>query len=521
MNVPAPIRNGWFNPLALQAIRDPWIVILVSGLAVIHSFFFQQRTLWVDEAYSVLLARQSLSDILEALRFDAGPPLYYILIYGWRFLVGESPFAMRFFSLIPAVLATLCLYRFASRLWNRETGRIAAWIFALTPITTAYIQEARNYTLFAWLSIAFGDLLTHYLFEGKQKSLMGCGIFALALVYTHNMGWFVGLAGALYVLGWGQDRKRQFALAGCGVLVVLLYVPWIPTLLVQMQNTERTIAWVHAFWSPWALIGTMSAFIPGGYTPSYLHLPAFPFWLQGLNALLFILIVVLAISSARNRFERREWIPIMFLLIGLLVPYLLSFSRTPFYLAGRTDYGLFPYACLLAGAGIMRISRRAVRQAVFAWFILMAVVANISFFIHSDPVSERDAILYLQKHTQSGDFILCTGLTRPPFEYALAGKGLAFRSYPRDMEFHLAHMNEAWYDDHLDWKEESRQVLAEIAQERTSGQRLWILYTTRPINGPLYDWLTGGNAHPIVARISTPRMGLRKLGEPLTILRID
>lgn len=521
MNAPAPIRNGWFNPSALQAIRDPWIVILVASLAAFHSFFFNQRTLWVDEAYSVLMARRSISEIFAALRFDAGPPLYYTLLHGWRFFVGESPFAMRFFSLIPAVLATLCLYRIASRLWNCETGRIAAWIFALTPITTAYIQEARNYTLFAWLSVAFGDMLTRYLFEGKRKSLIACGIFALALVYTHNMGWFVGLAGALYVLGWGRNRKRQFVLAGCGVLVILLYIPWIPTLLVQMQNTERTIAWVHAYWSPWALIGTMSSFIPGGYTPSYLNLPAFPFWLQGLNALLGILAIGLAISSARNRLERWEWIPLVFLLSGLLVPYGLSFSRSPFYLVGRTDYGLFPYACLLAGMGMMRIPWRAARQAMFAWFILMAVVANMVFFQNSSPVSERDAILYIEKHSRPGDFILCTGLTRPPFEYALAGKGLVFRSYPRDMEFHLAHMNEAWYDNHLDWKEESRQVLAEIALERTSGRRLWILYTTRPINSPLYDWLTGGNAYPIAARISTPRMGLRKLGEPLTILRID
>src|SRR5437016_4087095 len=46
--------------------------------------------LWLDEIYSVWLARQPLAAIIPLLRADVHPPLYYLLLHGWFRVAGSS-----------------------------------------------------------------------------------------------------------------------------------------------------------------------------------------------------------------------------------------------------------------------------------------------------------------------------------------------------------------------------------------------------------------------------------------------
>ncbi|MBN2328062.1 MAG: glycosyltransferase family 39 protein [Candidatus Omnitrophica bacterium] len=515
------LQNRISSIFSPASFRDPglWGILLVQ--IVMNGFFLSKRTLWVDEAYSAILARRSIAEIHRSLRFDAGPPLYYDLLHIWRYLFGESEWALRSLSLFMAVFTTLGVYLAARRFWNRRAGLFAACFAAFTPLSAAYALEARNYTLFAAFSLAFGVSLIRFIRQGGRRTLIVCALSALALVYVHNMGWFIGLAGGLSALLFLRDRKRWLALLLSGFAVVLFYLPWVPTLLAQMDNTDRTIDWVRNFWSPWAIVNSFSSFIPGGYTLAYLQLPAFPYGMQAVNALLFVIIFLLsAVSTVR---EKDRCAAMIFVLLsgGLLGPYLYSLWAAPVYLAGRTDYGVFPFLCLIMGFGLSRIHWRHVRSAFLILFLLQASIVNGKFLLHDDPFSERDGILYLQRQAKSGDVILCTGLTRPSFEYALRSKDVVFLSYPRDMEDHLAHLSESWYYKNLDLLQEAEAVLREAAQKTPPDSNLWVIYSRRKINEPLYDLIDGGRLGSAVGSISIPRLGLRKLSEPLFLLRVN
>jgi hypothetical protein len=57
--------------------RDPalWgILVAQIGLCLPGLF---SRSLWLDEAYSAVLARKSFTEIRSSLLRDSGPPLYY------------------------------------------------------------------------------------------------------------------------------------------------------------------------------------------------------------------------------------------------------------------------------------------------------------------------------------------------------------------------------------------------------------------------------------------------------------
>ena len=92
--------------------------VVVAGVVL---RFVQRSPLWLDEALSVNIARLPLGDLLEALRHDGHPPLYYLLLHGWMEVVGEGDVAVRALSGVFAV-ATLPLAWIAGR---RLAGRPA------------------------------------------------------------------------------------------------------------------------------------------------------------------------------------------------------------------------------------------------------------------------------------------------------------------------------------------------------------------------------------------------------------
>ena len=106
-------------------------------------------------------------------------------------------------------------------------------------------------------------------------------------------------------------------------------------------------------------------------------------------------------------------------------------------------------------------------------------------------------------------------------EYALSGRGLVILSYPRDMAFQLAHLNEAWYVEHLDLDAEAKAVLADIVERMTPDTRLWLVGSERRINRPLFERLRKTKSLALVQHLQTPSMGIRRLDEPLFLERYE
>ena len=107
--------------------------------------------LWLDEALSVSIASLPIGDLLEALRHDGHPPLYYLLLNGWMGVFGDGNEAVRSLSLVCS-LANLPLLWLAAR---EHAGRIAAWaallLLASSPFAIRYATEARMYALVSLL----------------------------------------------------------------------------------------------------------------------------------------------------------------------------------------------------------------------------------------------------------------------------------------------------------------------------------------------------------------------------------
>lgn len=518
MNQPSP-PPAWHRFAPNPAAGLLGLMALQMALSI---YPLIRAPLWLDEAYSALLARETPAGIADHLVYDAGPPLYYLLLSAWRSVAGESEAALRSLSLAGA-LATTALIWLAMRRWtNQWTAWLAAAFWALNPLTIAYACEARNYTLLTTLAMAALVAWDIFCSKGNWRALAGWGAASLALVYTHNIGWFF-MAGQIVLtplrVGWS---KRLWAFGTMVFGVILLYLPWTPVLLDQMQNTHQTIAWAEAFQTPWGSLLSLNAFLPGGWTPAFMAKPALPWPAQWGQALLWGALALWGVKSLGQ--EKHRSLRYAVMLGGLALVGLTAYSQAgqPVYLIGRTDFILLPLWCLLLAQGTAQLALPRLQWGAAGVYGVAAFITLGLQWSAPAPLNSENVAHYIASRGQPGGVVLCTGLTRPPMEYHLAPKGFSFVSYPADMANQLAHINERWYARHLDLAQEAHEAIQRAVQATAPRGMIWVVGSRRPVNEPLWQALRESNhlrgSHQ---PIQSPRMGLRKLNEPLFLLRYE
>src|ERR671918_3145804 len=217
---------------------------VLLGLLVV-SLFLRTRalgdSLWMDEGLSIGIASQPLFEIPGVLRKDGSPPLYYMLLSLWMDVFGDGPAETQGLSLTISLLAIPGGLWAGWSLFGRRAGLILAALFAFNPFLTNYAQETRMYSLMLVLSLLATAAFLHVFAYGRRGYLPLFFVLLALMLYTHNWGLFlaVGLVCALVPCWYVSENRHSFwrdALIGFG-FAGLLYVPWLPTLLHQVQHT--------------------------------------------------------------------------------------------------------------------------------------------------------------------------------------------------------------------------------------------------------------------------------------------
>jgi 4-amino-4-deoxy-L-arabinose transferase-like glycosyltransferase len=211
------------------------------------------RSLWGDEAYSLVFAAQDAGRIVSVAVFgaaDVHPPLYYLLLKAWGGLFGGSDAAARSLSLVFGCLAVAGICLLGRRLLGRAGGWVAGLIAALSPCFVQSGGEIRMYSLlgaaavFAHLAFAAlcGAGKEPREVRGRAVGVLPGALWVMAClvcVYTHHLGWLVPLS------HWGYLFWRRLAdgvwpaipsrarLLRLQALMVLLAVPVLAGFLRQ------------------------------------------------------------------------------------------------------------------------------------------------------------------------------------------------------------------------------------------------------------------------------------------------
>jgi uncharacterized membrane protein len=224
------------------------LLILLLALAL-RLIALGSRTLWYDEAFAVLFSEKGLDAMLygtltpvNGSAADVHPLLYYTTLDGWMRVFGQSPTAVRLYSVLIGLLTIGVLYRLGSELFDERTGQIAAIITALAPFNVQYSQEARMYALLGLLLVAATWCLVRGWRTGQMRFWIGFGLLAGLGMYTQQLAaFYLVVLGLLPFLA----RRRQAMIrltVGAG-LALVIYLPWLVYLPSQFGK-------IGAYWVP-------------------------------------------------------------------------------------------------------------------------------------------------------------------------------------------------------------------------------------------------------------------------------
>jgi mannosyltransferase len=144
ISVRAGLR-GLPGVLAGAAARTPEITIGALGV-IISAAFSWVPSLWYDEGATVTSARRTWPQLWAELHnVDAVHGFYYALMHCWFWLVGYSPFSLRFPSALAIGVAAALVVALGRRLGGRRLGIVAGIVYVLLPRVNWAGTEGRPY----------------------------------------------------------------------------------------------------------------------------------------------------------------------------------------------------------------------------------------------------------------------------------------------------------------------------------------------------------------------------------------
>lgn len=238
----SPIGQPVARPFAAGAFPAALSAIVLLG-ALVRLIVLNAQSAWLDEAYSLAVARHSLGFVISFTdQYDFHPPLYYVVLHIWGSLVGFGVTQGRVLSLLCGVAAVPLLYLLGRQLFDRITGLIAATLLAVSPIAAWYSDETRMYAMVFLAVLTAMIVLVCALRSHDGWAWASYVLLAALAFYLDYSAAFVLLGAALYAFVTTRRTERRQVIVSHTALALLI----VPVLLIMYEQTRNGagIAWI-------------------------------------------------------------------------------------------------------------------------------------------------------------------------------------------------------------------------------------------------------------------------------------
>jgi uncharacterized membrane protein len=388
--------------------------------AVARLYGLTSESLWLDEAFSVYVAQQPFDRMIQLTTLhDTHPPLYHTLLHAWlRPGLGEDGSAARLFSVLLGIASVPLVYLLGRDTGGTRVGLAAALLLAVSPFFVWYGQEARMYSLLAFLCLLSVYLLFRALTRGGTWTwCLYTAVTALAL-YTQLSAVFFALAGGVAVIlylafqghsrpGAPETRPRGEVLRPWLIsqgVIAGVWLAWLPMFLRQGETYQ-------VFWIDVPTVATVKTLL-FELTSAYL-----PHWRVPFGQELLLVASLALVVIAATRMGRREYVFLITLVVvPVLALYVISQVR-PLFISRALIYVLAPYLTLLA-AGLMALTRWHIGLVLLGVLVLL----NLGSLqrVYSLPQKEqwREAASFVTANATPGELVLFVAAdAQLPFDF--------------------------------------------------------------------------------------------------------
>jgi uncharacterized membrane protein len=311
----------------LSAYRVTWIerrfVWILFGAAIvcmgISLAIGLQQSVWFDEAYSIMLAKQPAVQLVHLTALDTHPPFYYLLLKGWASVLGWSELALRSLSVLAGGLAVVFAGLAARKMFGARVALMALPFVVFAPLLLRYGFEVRMYALGSLIGMAATYALVCALQTKSGRDqwlwLMLYGALVALGVYTLYYLVLLWVAHAVW-LAWvtRRDKKPLFSAPWIRayLLSIVLFLPWAPAFISQIGN--GALAAISQPLTVDNLVGIVSF--------NFLYQPTWQ--LGAIGSIVVVLLIVVLVTIAMRAFKlvdkkQRQYLVLLLLYIAVPV----------------------------------------------------------------------------------------------------------------------------------------------------------------------------------------------------------
>ncbi|HJZ58142.1 MAG TPA: hypothetical protein VKE74_24585 [Gemmataceae bacterium] len=475
--------------------------VLVVAL-LLRCWEWTGRGLWFDEAFTWRLVEYPLAEMMERAARDNSPPFYYLVLFAWVRLFGDSLAALRGLSVVCGLLTVAGMYLFVREAAGRradDAGPVAASgpgespgrdartahgvaLFAAALTATSvfqvrYSDEVRPYALGAALAAFSAWALFRAIRPGppSPRAWAGYGLVTLLFAYTHYYALFVVAAQAAFLAGWLLAGARwrfaaaarrpafRYALLAAAVLVAG-WLPWVPTFLRQRAQVQA------AFWTP-----PLSAWTAPDLCYEMFIDPQPPGSRHPYLEVVLTTAVAAGLAVLGRRARSAEWYVILTSVGPLAASLAVSAADTNVPVVLR--YFVFAHLSLLAALSLLvwRAPRGPVRVAAAGAVLAASLAVTVDFFhglrLENSP-GARGAAEFVAAHRRPGELVVVpTPLWYLPVAYHLNDDGVRLYDAGGDIPHY-----------HGSAVLRPEDMIDGPGLETAPGTRLWV------VNGVGNDW---------------------------------
>lgn len=385
-------------------IISQWWLYIVFAIQVIFSFsLIFNNNIWFDEGFTLSLIQHNFSEMIEIIKSDMHPPLYFISLKAFCTLFGYSVPVTKLFSVL-GYIATLSLgVTIVRKYFSVETAIIYMIAVGAIPMSLYFSVQQRSYQwAIFFVTLCFLETL---LFLKNSKKYHSILIVVAGLLAAYNHFYALLAIGIIfcfwnvYVIAKLRDQIKTVIIAD--LCMFAGYLPWLFVLYDQVADASNN------FWLKGVEPLSLVVFISGA----------------------IISILILLIKENRNLPRLFAIIAVLsFQLIGLIVT---IFIR-PFYIARYSVVVLGIFAFLVA-ISINSLKLRGKKIAV-----VVLCVINILCFVGTDIFEYNSSMTgcleRLNKYVSTDDIFL----------YCDSSFGMMSYYYPQNK--HICTHSQSWFD---------------------------------------------------------------------------
>lgn len=394
------------------------LVVIETGL---RFYLLAEKSIWLDEAFSITISQHSLFDMLRLIvQTDNHPPLYYLVLKLWL-VFGDSETQARLLSALFSIASIPMIYFVGASLYNDErVGLIAALIMTLSPFQVWYAQETRMYAMLTFMVLTSAFFLLRALRHGDRRDWIGYILATAAALYTDNGAiWYIVTITIFFLISVERYKDRIVGWFFSTFAIGLLYLPWLPFFLIQTSRVTEDF---------WLLPPSFHTVLE-----TFLDFQSFNFPLIELSLVFMSLVFVLSYIIPRKTLQLR--LATMWFLIPLVISLIVSL-RQPIFLSRNLIAASLGYYLLVAGT----VGQFRSKKAVLALLLPLVVMNTVSLGYNAWYEGKEDwrsVASFVAQETegkQDGLVVFLPGYSELPFNYYFKRYDVSIdtQGYPSD-----------------------------------------------------------------------------------------